>query len=487
MVMQTMQIRLTQELINELSLLVDLGMYGSVSEAVRDSVRRLVTGREAPIKALPEKKKVEQVTERLDKEIKKQFQKPKGTVDFFPEELALRSYIFSKLRDIAVKYGYLEIEAPAFEGMDILTAKQGSEIKEQIFSLTKRGSEEFGLRFDVTVSAARMFIEKQKTLQKPVKWFYLARMWRYERPQAGRAREFYQFGTELFGSSKPEADAEIISLVIDSLLALGLNKDDFFVKINNKKLLEGLLLDIVDKDNIGDVIRVIDKRAKISDDEFGDELKKVGLNEKKVSSVKEVINANINELKNKKLNELAQNGLDELLAVFVLLKDKKEFIRVDLSTARGLTYYTGTVFECFDKDEKFRSIAGGGRYDNLIELFKGEKTPATGFGLGYATLSLLLKEKKLLPEIKLGPDYFIAVIGDKAKKKAIEIASKLRKEYVVDVDLTGRGVGKQFKYANAIKAKKVIVIGEDELKSGKLTVKDMDSGKEEKIGVDKIC
>ena len=481
MVMQTLQIRLTKELINELNMFVGAGMYGSVSEAVRDSVRRLVTGRETPIKTLPGKEEVKEVIEKLDKEVKKQFQKAKGTVDFYPEDMELRKTIFRKFMKTAENYNYKQIEAPAFEELDLLTKKGGEEIKKQIFTLEQRGDETFGLRFDLTVSAARMFIEKQKELPKPVKWFYLTRMWRYENPQQGRLREFYQYGTELFGSSKPEADAEVISLVIDSLLSLGLKKDDFLVKINNRKLLEGLLNDIVNESQISDVIRVIDKKSKISDDEFTNELKKLNINEKNINEIKSILNINnLNQLK--QTNNLSKQGLEELNAVIDLLKDKKEFIRVDLSTARGLAYYTGTVFECFDKEEKFRSIAGGGRYDDLIELFKGEKTPATGFGLGYSTLLLLLKEKNLMPTIELNPDYYIVVIGN-VKQKAMELASKLRKKYKVDIDLSGRNVSNQFKYANTIKAKKVIVIGEDELKSGKFTVKDMKTGKEEKLAL----
>src|SRR3989338_7334977 len=195
-------------------------------------------------------------------------QKPKGTVDFYPEELAVRSKLFDLLRQQALRYNFKEIESPAFENLSFLTKKEGEEIVGQIFSLEKRGDEQFGLRFDLTVPAARMFIEKQKSLPKPVKWFYLSRMWRYEQPQAGRLREFYQMSCEIFGSSKPEADAELLNLIIDCLASLGLTKNDFFIKINNRKLLEGLLLDIVDKNQTPGVIRIIDKRAKISQAEF---------------------------------------------------------------------------------------------------------------------------------------------------------------------------------------------------------------------------
>jgi len=479
-----MQIRLTKGLIEEIKVLVDRGIYPSTSEAVRDAVRRLILGKEEKI-VIP--KEAEKMTIKIEKEIKKQFQKPLGTVDFFPEEMAERRYIFNKLRETALSYGYKEIEAPAFETLALLTAKQGGEILDQILVLEKKGDEEFGLRFDITVSATRMVIEKQKSLPKPVKWFYITRMWRYEKPQAGRLREFFQFGTELFGSDKPEADAEMISLMIDSLSNLGLSKNDFFIKLNNRKLLEGLLLDIADKESIPGLMRLIDKKSKITDEEFVKELAKINLDGEKGDKIMEILDIkDIGELKNKALNQLAQQGLNELTSILSLLKNKKEFLKLDLSTARGLAYYTGIVFECFDKEEKFRAIAGGGRYDQMVAMFKGEPCPATGFGLGFATLSLLLKEKNLLPEIDLSPDYYIAVLNDKLKNNAIEICDKLRKKYSVEIDLSQRNLGNQLKYANSIKAKKVIFLGEDEIKNNLLTIKDMSTGEQVKMKLGEI-
>ena len=481
--MQTLQIRLTKGLIEEIQKLVDKDIYSSLSEAVRDAVRRLVLGKEDKI-VVPEAKETQK---KLEKELKQQFKKPSGTVDFFPEDMAIRKSIFRKFMAVAEKYNFKQIETPAFESLNLLTRKEGEEIKQQIFVLEKKGEEEFGLRFDITVSAARMFIEKQRSLAKPVKWYYLTRMWRYERPQQGRLREFYQYGTELFGSSKPEADAEIISLLIDSFLAIGLTVKDFFIKINNRKLLEGLLKDFIEKNKVFEVINIIDKRSKISEEEFEEELKKIKVNEENINKIKTIIEIkDINEIKKYCKNELSKQGLEELQSILKLLKTKKEFLRIDLSTARGLAYYTGTVFEAYDINENYRAIAGGGRYDKMIEMFRGEPTPATGFGIGYATLSLLLKEKNLSPKIDLAPDYFVAIVNDEVREKAIEIADKLRKKSKVEIDLMQRNLGNQFKYANNIKAKKVIIIGPDELKKNKVKIKDMDSGKEETIDISKL-
>ena len=470
MVMETIQIRLTKGLIQEIRVLVDKGIYPSTSEAVRDSVRRLITKTE-PLKLSPEQTAVE---EKIQKELKKQFQKVTGTTDFYPEEQAIKTKIFEKLSETAVKFGFLEVDSPVIESLDLLKSKQGEEIVKQIFTIEKKGDEELALRAEFTPSLARMFIAKQKSIPKPVKWFCINRVFRYERPQAGRLREFFQFDVELFGSDKPESDAEVINLAIESLKNLGLTEKDFFVKINNRKLLQGLLLDTIEEKDLENTIRIIDKKNKISEQEFNDELTKTGLNNQQIEKIKQAINSELKDIKPK--NELAKQGLEELKAVLKFL-DKK-FIKVDLSAARGLAYYTGTVFEIFDTDEKFRSIVGGGRYDSMIEQFKGEKTPATGFGLGYSTLTLLLKEKNLLPAVDLAPDYFIAVVSKDVKEKAFEIANKLRKKYKIDIDLSERNLGNQFKYADSIKAKNVIIVGPDELKQNKVKIKDMKTGKE---------
>lgn len=485
--METMQIRLTKGLIEEIQKLVDRDIYSSTSEAIRDAVRRLVLGKEERI-IVPEEREVKQVKEKLEKELKKQLKKPTGTVDFFPEDMAIRKSIFRKFMAVAERYNYKQIETPAFESLALLTKKEGEEIKKQIFTLERKGDEKFGLRFDITVPAARMFIEKQKELARPVKWYYLTRMWRYERPQKGRLREFYQYGTELFGSNKPEADAEIISLLIDSFLALGLTSKDFFIKLNNRKLLEGLLKDFIEEKEVFEIIAIIDKKNKISEEEFNNELKKIKVNEENINKIKIIIEIkDLNKVRKYCKNDLAKQGLGELQGILKLLRNKKEFLRIDLSTARGLAYYTGIVFEAYDINERYRALAGGGRYDKMIEMFNGEKTPATGFGIGYATLSLLLKQKNLLPKIDLAPDYFIAIVNDEVKEKAIEIADKLREKYRVEIDLMSRNLGNQFKYANKINAKKVIIIGPDELKQNKVKIKDMETGKEELVDISELA
>jgi histidyl-tRNA synthetase len=350
--------------------------------------------------------------------------------------------------------------------------------------LEKKGAEEFALRFDLTVPMSRMFVEKQKELAKPVKWFGLSRMWRYEAPQKGRLREFYQLSVELFGSDKPCADAEIINLLISCLKNLGLTSKDAKVKVNNRKLLEGIVAGIVGKKKLDEAIRLIDKSAKLSDDELDAELRELAIAGDDSDAIKEIIKTKgapddfFKALGDFKLNDDAKKGLDEMKEIVKMLPE--EWIVLDLSVARGLAYYTGTVFECYDTLGKFRAIAGGGRYDNMIELFGGEPCPSTGFGLGYATLYELLKEKNLLPKADFGPDYYVAPVDEKVYPKALEIAEKLRKKASVEVDLMARKLGKQFEYASSIKAKKIVIVGEKDLSQGNVTIRDMTSGKEEK-------
>ncbi len=407
------------------------------------------------------------------------FARPKGTEDFYPSQMAIRSRIFDSLRNTSQKYGYREVSTPAFESLGLLSKKEGEEIKEQIFTLEKRSKEEFGLRFDLTVPLTRMFMEQQKSLSKPVRWFALDRMWRYERPQKGRMREFYQLSVELFGADSLTADAEIVSLALDCLIDLGLTEKDIVLKLNDRKLLQALLLDIIPKGKLEAVIRLIDKRAKIPAEVFADELKKEGID--KVSEIESLLDSDLSSIDSSKKE--VRDALASITTLLELLGDKKKYVEFDLSTARGLSYYTGIVFEVFDRTGKYRSILGGGRYDNLVEMFGGQPTPATGFGIGYSTLSLLLEDKGLISADEAGPDYFIGALSEGQASIALKLATKLRKKSTVEVDVMGRNVGNQLKYANKIKARKVIIIGEDEAKSGSAVVKDLETGKEEKISL----
>ena len=248
------------------------------------------------------------------------FNKVKGSTDFYPKDKYIQNEIFSNFLKTARRFSFNEVESPAFEYMNLLTKKSGEEIKTQIFNLEKKSKEELGLRFEFTASLARMFIAKQKEIPKPVKWFSIGRVWRYEQPQAGRLREFYQYNVEIFGSKKPECDAEVINLAIESLLSLGLVKKDFFVNINNRKLIQGLLLDIVNKKDLEKVLRVIDKRSKISEKVFKEELS--FLSKDKIKLILELLNFSFEDLEKYEMNDSARQGYDELKNILKQLQVK---------------------------------------------------------------------------------------------------------------------------------------------------------------------
>jgi len=418
------------------------------------------------------------------------YQRVKGMEDYYPEVELTRQAIYRILREQARKYGFLPVDTPAIETMSLLTAKSGEEIKEQLFTLAIKSNEELALRFDLTVPLTRLFAAKQKELQKPVKWFALDKMWRYEAPQKGRQREFYQLSVELFGSANPEADATIINLLVSCFQRFGLTSEDIALKINNRKLLEGLLLEVTSQDKLPAVVRIIDKSAKISDVQFVEELLNLGIDRQKIEVIKKIVrckgDASIIESIKTELepNGLAAEGIAELESVLKLVDPS--FIVVDLSIARGLAYYTGNVFECFDRSGKYRSLAGGGRYDNLVELFGGDETPATGFAIGLETLYLVLSDLERLPDVKPSPEYFVAPVTEKVLPEALKIAQKLRERTSVDIDLMRRKLGKQFEYADSIGAAKVVIVGEKDLTENQVTVRDMKTGTEEKVGLDEL-
>ncbi len=402
----------------------------------------------------------------------------KGTEDYYPEQKFVQQHIFSNLREVAQSYNFKEVETPVFEYLDLLTKKEGEEIINQIFVLEKRSKEKLGLRFDLTVPGARLFITKQKQLPKPVKWFSIDKMWRYEQPQAGRLREFYQFNCEIYGSRSIISDAQLISLAITALEKLGLRLNkDFKVYVNNRKLLEGFLQGLTGKKEVFDIIHLIDKREKISEDEFVEGLEKFGI--RQVNELIKFISLDdLSDVDETSLNEKAQEGLNSLRKIFSLLDGKIVFAP---GIARGLSYYTDLVFEIFDADRKLRALAGGGRYDLLIEQFGGLPTPATGFAMGYSTLSLLLKQRNLLPSYKNMLKAYVAPVNDSARQRAFEICSELQKNIIADTDLMNRSLSKQLKYASSLNAEYVVFVGEDELSRGMVKVRDMQSGKEEDV------
>ena len=409
-------------------------------------------------------------------------EKTKGTKDFYPKEKAIQNYIFNIWKSTALKFGYEEIEAPILEPLELYTEKSGQEIVGQMYVLEDKSGRKLALRPELTPSIARM-VAQDKSLQKPLRWFSIPYCFRYERQQQGRSRQFSQFNVDLLGLKTMKADAEIIAIVAETMKAFSCTEKEFTIGINNRKLINSIIenLKIKDKDYL---YKLIDKKSKMPEEEFIKGLKDIKLTNDQIKSLNKLFSIkNIDELKSFKYDEDAFKEIKEL---FSLLKayDVLKYCKLDLTIVRGLDYYTSTVFEVYDTEKEFRAIAGGGRYDNLVDIFGGEPCPGIGFGMGDVVLELFLTKLNKIPELSKQIDFFIATIN--VDKEAVEVAAKLRKKYNVELNLTDKNIKKQLDYANSIKAKNVLIIGEEEVKKKKVTLKDMKTGKESLISIDSL-
>lgn len=420
-------------------------------------------------------------------------QRVKGTRDLLPEDMAKRRYVFEKIREVFEAYGFKEILTPTFEYTKLFELRSGEEVVEQLYAFEDKGGRNISLRPDLTSSVARLFVNSFQTAPKPIRWYYIANMFRYEEPQSGRLREFWQAGVELIGSPNIEADAEVIALLIESYLNTGLR--EFTVNIGDRVLLDEFAKMLGVKDDIG-LMRLIDKKDKMSREEFIKSLKEFGLSEEDIRKVFALI-----ELKGKPddvlpkayelfESEIAVEELKKIEELFELLKayGVEDYALIDFGIARGFDYYTSIVFEAIaPNDLGIGSIGGGGRYDNLIEVFGGKPTPATGFAIGIERLIPILESKGLLPEFKVGSDVFVAYIGKEIeiKKKAIEVTQMLRRAKIrAEYDIQGRKLSKALDYANSIGAKVVIILGKRDLAEGKVTIRDMKSGEQRTVPIE---
>ncbi|SDM98349.1 histidyl-tRNA synthetase [Halogranum gelatinilyticum] len=413
----------------------------------------------------------------------------KGFRDFYPEEMGSRRQVFDAMEDTAARYGFREIGTPTLERTQMYVDKSGEEIVDELYAFTDKGGRDVTLTPELTPTVARMVVAKQQALSKPIKWVSTRPFWRYEQVQQGRFREFYQTNVDIFGSSEPEADAEILAFAADTLFDLGLSADDFEFRVSHRDILSGLL-DAFDADvNSRDAIRAVDKRAKIEDAEYLGLLQDAGLSASQAQQFDDLITAgNLDAIADFGDEDLA-DAVDNLRNVLDAAEDfgAGDVTTLSLTTARGLDYYTGVVFECFDTTgEVSRAVFGGGRYDDLIEDFGGQPTPAVGVALGDATLQLLLQRADAWPDEELRTDYYVLQVGD-TRETAARVARDLREEgNVVESDVAGRSFGAQMNYADGINAKTVVIVGEQDLANGEVTVKDMESGDQTTVPVDEF-
>jgi histidyl-tRNA synthetase len=404
----------------------------------------------------------------------------KGFRDFYPEEMAARRAVADALEETARRYGFREIGTPALEAVDLYTDKSGDEIVEELYAFEDRGGRHVAMTPELTPTVARMVVAKGQELQKPIKWMSTRPFWRYEQVQQGRFREFYQTNVDVFGSAEAVADAEILAYAGDALTTLGLSDADFEFRVSHRDILGGLLRAFDADVDVRAAIRAVDKSAKIERNRYYDLLHDAGLDYDQAEQFDALLATDdLGELVDFAGTDAVADAVGTLQAVLDAAADfgVREFCTVSLETARGLDYYTGTVFECFDtQDEVSRAVFGGGRYDDLIESYGGQPTPAVGVAPGHATLSLLLQRAGVWPEEALATDYYVLSVGD-TRGTAARVARDLRaRGHVVETDLADRSFGAQMSYADGVNAETVVVVGERDLANGEVTVKDMRSG-----------
>jgi len=414
----------------------------------------------------------------------------KGFRDFYPDEMTARREVIDTVEDAAARYGFREIGTPTLEATELYTDKSGDEIVDQLYNFTDQGGRDVTLTPELTPTVARMVVAKSQALSKPIKWRSTRPFWRYEQVQQGRFREFYQTNVDIFGSSEPEADAEILAFAADALTDLGLTSEDFEFRVSHRDILGGLLEAFDAEVDTEAAIRAVDKSDKIDDEEYYALLTDAGLAYHQAERFDDLLQTDdLDDLVDFAETDRVAAAVSNLEAVLEAVEDfgAREFCEISLETARGLDYYTGFVFECFDSTgEVSRSVFGGGRYDDLIESFGGQPTPAVGVAPGHATLQLLCERAGVWPEEAPSTDYYVLSVGD-TRAVAAAVARELRElGHIVESDISDRSFGAQMSYADSINAETVVVVGERDLENGEVTIKDMATGDQTTAPVDEF-
>lgn len=402
----------------------------------------------------------------------------KGTRDFYPEQMAIRNWLYEKGRSVAQSFGYQEYEAPMLESLELYAARSGEElVKEQSYVFPDRGGSEITLRPELTASLARMIAQKQNELTFPVRWWSFGPFWRYERPQKGRTREFFQWNVDMLGADSPEADAENVAVLATFFKQVGLNPSQVMILVNNRRLMDSQFDEFgILKDIRSAVSSWIDRRGKMTTEAWEDYSEEIGLSSTQLKGIKSMLD-------NKELWKQSEELPRFFSAIDAL--GVSEYIRFDSSIVRGLQYYTGTVFEAWEVGGEIkRSILGGGRYDNLLADVGGEHLPGVGFAMGDVVITLLLQKYNLLPtDLIIYPASILVTVFDQDKLlSSFMLASELRNAGInVAVYPETAKLPKQFKYADKIKARLALVLGPDETAKNQVTIKDLLSGNQQTV------
>ncbi|MDQ3606231.1 MAG: histidine--tRNA ligase [Gemmatimonadota bacterium] len=416
-----------------------------------------------------------------------------GFRDFYPEDFAVRSYIMAAWREVARRYGFQEYDGPPLEPIELYVKESGAEILQQTYNFVDKGERHVALRPEMTPTLARMVSARAGGMRKPIKWFSIPQLFRYERQQRGRLREHFQLNLDIVGEESVAADVELLAAGIDVLRALGLTAEDVVARISDRRLLRALLLHAqVPEERLMLVYNIVDKLERDPREVIAERLaSEAGLGPAVVEEVLEIFRHRDFEAMREAYG--GTEGIGEEIARMREYFDQLEamglgdFVRFDLSVVRGLGYYTGIVFELFDARGELRAIAGGGRYDNLLRAVGGVDLPALGFGMGDVVLRELLADRGLLPEVRSTVDAFLVAVTPEERPTLLALAHRLRDAGIsVEYALRHQGVGKQFKTASALGARRTVVLGPEELAQGVAVVRDMESGEERRVALDEL-
>ena len=393
----------------------------------------------------------------------------KGTREFYPEQMSLRNFLYEKLRAASRAFGYQEYDGPFIETLDLYAARSGEElVKKQAFTFEDRGGELVTLRPELTPSLARMIAAKQNELIYPVRWWSFGPFWRYEQPQKGRTREFFQWNIDMLGVNSPEADAELIAVAATFLRSVGLSPERAQIHLSNRRLMDTQFDNLqISTEKRLDVANLVDRRAKMDADKWDAYALELGLTQTQLDGLKNMLG-----------NYDLWKRSDELTRTLAALDAMgvREYVKFDPNIMRGLLYYTGTVFEAFDTSGSLkRAIFGGGRYDNLLEEVGGQPLPGVGFAMGDVVIGIILQEANLLPEFQATPaQVLVTIFDEKLYIQSYALAAELREAGLnTMVYPEPAKLQKQFKYADKMKMKVALVLGPDEAENGQVVVKNL--------------
>ena len=423
----------------------------------------------------------------------KSFAKLPGFRDFVPADLALRSHIFEAWRRVCRRYGFMEYDGPPLEPLGLYVEKSGPEIVEQLYNFADKGGRKVALRPEMTPSLARILAQRSRGMAKPIRWFSIPQLFRYERSQRGRLREHFQLNADIVGEAGVGADAEVVAGAIDAVSALGLGEGDFVARVNDRRLVTAVLDEVgVAEDRRARCLAVIDKAGRAGPAKTRAGMEALGIGGSAARALSELVaDGSWEHLRDRFRSsdavQAAMQPLEEYREILAAM-GLGGYLAFDFTVVRGLAYYTGIVFELFDRAGDMRAICGGGRYDRLLELVGGEPLPAVGFGMGDVVLGELLKDRGALPDAAPACDDYLIWVEPAQRSLAMKVARALRREGRAGLyGLAPRALGKQLRNAARLGAARALIIGPEEAASGTVTVRDLASGRQEAVPVESVA